>query len=56
MLYFTAVFDASSIHWYKCTDAELETAYEQATKTGLIQNILLGIDNEKFIMISFWRN
>ena len=37
-----AVIVACCLCLYVCTGPELETAYEQATKTALIQNISLG--------------
>ena len=41
---------------YGYNDPELENAYKQATKTGLIQNISLETEKERFIMFSFWGN
>ena len=42
---------------YECNDPEWETAYEQASKTGLKQDILEGREREReiesFIMFSF---
>ena len=46
----TAVIIACSLCSYVCTDPELETAYEQAKITALIQNISLrrqGLDQRK---------
>ena len=39
---------------YVCNDPELETAYEQAPKTGFIQNISLGKEKKSFIIFRFW--
>ena len=60
----TAVIVACSLCLYICTYPELETAYEQAAITALIQNISLGrqgleqrkvLKREKvFIMFSFF--
>ena len=38
---------------YECNGIKLETAYEQAPKTGLKKNILQGKERENLIMFSF---
>ena len=47
-IYLTAdLIVAWSLCSYVCTDPELETAYEQATRKALIQNISLGRERER---------
>ena len=42
MFCFKALFVACSLCSYECTDSELKTPYKQATRTALIQSLLLG--------------
>ena len=40
------------VYSYVCNDPEFETAYEQAPKTGLKQNISQGKERDSLIMFS----